>query len=133
MFVVMVVVIWVTGIRKTRRESAELRRNRLLPESGFRKFHLTDKTAFAWTSHWSKEWNPERFHVGNWSLQKLLASSLMVMGLAVLIFCPATRNWHHCTERNADLPGRETLHELISMIKRNRLRNCYTSVRENLK
>ena len=58
---------------KDSREGTELRRNPLLPESSCREFRLTDKTSLTWTSDWSKECNPKRVPVGNWSLQKQLA------------------------------------------------------------
>lgn len=43
LFVVTVAVIWVTGIQKTRREGAELRRKQSAPRhSSFKAFHLVD-------------------------------------------------------------------------------------------
>lgn len=61
------------GHPKDGREGTELGRNHLLPESTCRAFRLTDKTSLAWTSDWSRECNPKRVPVGNWSLQKQLA------------------------------------------------------------
>lgn len=50
--------------------------------------------------------------------RKQLAWSMMATGLAVLTFCPGIGNWHHCAERNADSPSRETRRGLICIIKR---------------